>query len=305
MDGATTEYELTFVVSGETVDNDEAIAKLYDEHGAMLYRAGSVDLLTITYQGDTAVAAALGAITAVSAAVPKIRVHRLDRDLVGIPEIAERTERSRQNVTQWIKGERKSDGPAFPAPEGTAGRASVWLWTEVNAWLKHHGLDDGLHYPSRDEMALIDHAILTTTTLTMAFDAPEDEFQAQRLAVVHELQTRQAPTGFLEYLAGTATRDEQGRHVVVVAAAEEPAAGVMERIGRHGHDVVLTTVTDQFVGILVSTKLPNRPVKLVNVPLQATVRDWVQLIIDNPGTGFVLSSAGEIRPLETLLRNAA
>ena len=306
MEGATMEYELTFVVSGETVDNEEAVAKLYDAHGAMLCRAGSVDLLTIAYQGENAVAAALGAVTAISSAVPKIRVHRLDRDLVGIPEIAERTERSRQNVTQWIKGERKGDGPPFPAPEGTAGRATVWLWTEVNAWLKHHGLDDGFHYPSRDEMALIDHAILTSTTVTMAFDAPEDEFQAQRLAVIHELQTRQIPTGFPEFLAGTSTRDEQGRHVVLVAAAEEPAAAVMERICRYGHDVVLTTVVaDGFVGIVVSTRLPNRPIKLVDVPLASTVQEWVRLMIDNRGAGFVLSSAGEVKPIETLLRSAA
>lgn len=300
------EYELTFVVSGETVDNEDAVTNLYQAHGAMLYRAGGTDLLTLTHEGETAVAAALGAVNAVSSVTPKIRIHRLDRDLVGIQEIAERTERSRQNVTQWIKGERKADGPPFPSPEGTAGRASVWLWTEVNAWLKHHGLDDGLHYPSRDEMALIDAAILTTTTVTMAFDAPEDEFQAQRLSVIHDLQTRQIPTGFLEYLASTNARDELGRHMVVVAAAEEPAAGVMDRINRHGHDVVLiTAITDRFVGMLVSTRLPHRPINLVSVPLDATVADWVQLTIDNPGAGFVLSSAGEVTPIETVLRNAA
>jgi predicted DNA-binding transcriptional regulator AlpA len=300
------EYELTFVVSDETVDDDEAVDKLRDSLDAMLHRAGGLDLLTIAFEGDAAVNAAFRAITAISSVAPKIRIHRLDRDLVGIPEIAERAERTRQNVTQWIKGERKSDGPLFPAPEGTAGRASVWLWSEVNEWLKHHGMDDGLHYPNRDEMALIDHAILTSKTLTMAFDAPEDDFLAQRLAVASELQTHQLPTGFLDYLAERTTiRDNQGRHVIVVASAEEPAAGVMERITRHGHDVVLTTVIDQFVGILVSTQPPHRPVRLVNVPLHATVRDWVKLILDNPGAGFVLSSAGEVRPIETVLRNAA
>ncbi|MGW2541404.1 helix-turn-helix transcriptional regulator [Kitasatospora sp. NPDC001574] len=296
------EYELTFVVSGATVD-DEAVDKLRESLDALLFRAGGLDLLTVAASGENAVDAALHAVTALSSEVPKIRIHRLDRELVGIQEIADRTERTRQNVAQWVKGERLADGEPFPLAEGTAGRSQVWLWSEVNTWLERHGLGDGCVYPTRREMAFIDHALLTSTTLTFTFDAPDDAFTPQRRAVCDEVQTSK---GFLEYLAErTETIDNLGRHVIVAAAAEEPAVDVVQRIAGYEHDVVLTTVTDRLVGVVMTSRPLSKPTRLVSVPLDATVRDWVELILQNPGSAFVLSSAGKVTPIETVLRDAA
>jgi len=51
-------------------------------------------------------------------------------------EIAERTERSRQNVDQLIKGQR---GPGdFPAPASHATRNPLWRWSEVEAWFAQY-----------------------------------------------------------------------------------------------------------------------------------------------------------------------
>jgi predicted DNA-binding transcriptional regulator AlpA len=86
-------------------------------------------------------------------------VLRLDPDLVGISDIADRAGHSRQNVQQWASGERNAGRP-FPPPEGAAGRSLVWRWAEVNAWLKPLGLDDRATRPTREESLFIDVALV-------------------------------------------------------------------------------------------------------------------------------------------------
>jgi predicted DNA-binding transcriptional regulator AlpA len=168
--GPTMDYDFTFVVSGVDVDDQAAVDALLESCDALLARAGGVDLLSITGSGDSAIEAALTVVSAAQAAVPQLKVCRLDRDLVGVHEIAERTGRSRQNVSQWIAGERKAQGEPFPAAEGTVGRSQAWLWSEVNQWLATHGLDDGVAYPTRTEMAQIDVALaLSVSSVTLNF----------------------------------------------------------------------------------------------------------------------------------------
>src|SRR5690606_25017056 len=67
------------------------------------------------------------------------------------------TGRSRQNVAQWVNGERHAvAGRPFPAPEGTVGRSLVWRWAEVNRWLEHIGASDGVARPSREDSLIVD-----------------------------------------------------------------------------------------------------------------------------------------------------
>lgn len=80
------EYEFTFVVSGATVDDHEAVGALMESCDALLARAGGVDLLAITGSGDSAVGAALAAVAAAQAAVPYLRVCRLDWELDGVAQ---------------------------------------------------------------------------------------------------------------------------------------------------------------------------------------------------------------------------
>jgi hypothetical protein len=98
-------------------------------------------------------------VTRLTAALPALRVCHLDPDLVGIPDIAQRTGHSRQNVLQWVNGERNGSR-RFPAPEGAAGRSLVWRWVDVNGWLTPLGLGDGAVRPTRAETALIDVMLL-------------------------------------------------------------------------------------------------------------------------------------------------
>ncbi|MFC9610443.1 helix-turn-helix transcriptional regulator [Streptomyces sp. NPDC056938] len=304
------DYDFTFVVSGADVDDQAAVDALLENCDALLARAGGVDLLSITGSGDSAIEAALTAVSAARAAVPQLQVCRLDRDLVGVHEIAERTGRSRQNVSQWIAGDRKAQGEPFPAAEGTVGRSQAWLWSEVNQWLASHGLDDGVAYPTRTEMAEIDVALANSVSVTLNFTAAEAPgFQAGRDKVVEELRNNHIP-GLMNFLAGLDhTKDEHGAHVLVVADSTEPARGVMERVSSVGHDVILITATDQFMATVLSTRAQLRPTKIVTVPQAATVGDWLDLVQENPQAAFTLQSTAaveeEVPPIQRRLAIAA
>lgn len=284
------DYDFTFVVTGVDVDNQAAVDALLETCDALLARAGGVDLLSITGSGDSAIEAALTAGAAARATVPQLKLRRLDRDLVGVHEIADRTGRSRQNVSQWISGSRKAQGDPFPAAEGTVGRSQAWLWSEVNEWLGAHGLDDGVAYPTRREMAEIDVALANSVTLKFTA-ATTHGFQAGRDRVLDELHKKHIP-GFMHFLAGLDhTTDAQGEHVLVVADPNEPARGVMEHVSRVGHDVILVTATDQFTATVLSTRAPLRPAKIVTVSQSATVSDWLSLVQENPQAAFALQSS--------------
>jgi hypothetical protein len=95
----------------------------------------------------------------IASELPGLKILRLDPDLVGIPDIAQRTGRTRQSVQQWVAGERNASRP-FPLSEGSAGRALVWRWADINEWLKPLGLDDHAIWPTRAESAYIDAILL-------------------------------------------------------------------------------------------------------------------------------------------------
>ncbi|MFH8748755.1 helix-turn-helix transcriptional regulator [Streptomyces rimosus] len=283
------DYDFTFVVTGATVDDQDAVDALRETCDALLARAGGVDLLSVSWPGDCAVQAALEAASAIRATVPRLRVCRLDRDLVGIHEIAERTGRSRQNVAQWVAGARKARGAPFPAPEGTVGRSQAWLWSEVNHWLAAHGLDDGAAHPTREEMAQIDVALAGRISLTFRF-ATTPGFKDGRQRVIDELRSRHI-SRFLTLLAGfDGTTDEHGNHVLVVADGREPARGVMECVARFPHDAVLVTDTDRFTVTVLSSRGPARSGRVVPVPASATVGEWLRLVRDHPRAAFAMET---------------
>jgi hypothetical protein len=58
------DWDFTFVVSGADVDDQAAVDALLEDHDALLVRAGGVDLLSVTGSGDSAVEAALAALSA-------------------------------------------------------------------------------------------------------------------------------------------------------------------------------------------------------------------------------------------------
>lgn len=103
------------------------------------------DAVTASVDGATTVSADIEAPEAVDAAeilvervtqaVPTAVALRLDQDLVAIPDIADRTGRSRESIRLFVEGKR---GPgSFPAPIGVVGDSiRVWPWASVLDWFR-------------------------------------------------------------------------------------------------------------------------------------------------------------------------
>jgi predicted DNA-binding transcriptional regulator AlpA len=153
------EYEFLLVVDGITVDDERSVAIIMDRFDGLMSWHRGVHRLAVSSEGAHAIDALLRLLARLDAELPSLRVLRLDPDLVGVPDIAERTGRSRQNVQQWIHGERNADRP-FPLPEGSSGRSPIWRWAEINAWLAPLRLDDQVMRPTREESAVIDVALM-------------------------------------------------------------------------------------------------------------------------------------------------
>jgi predicted DNA-binding transcriptional regulator AlpA len=153
------EYEFLLVVDGITVDDEQSVAVIMDRFDGLMSWHRGVHRLAVSGRGVHAVDALVKLLARFDAEVPPLRVLRLDPELVGVPDIAERTGRSRQNVQQWVNGDRNAERP-FPSPEGSSGRSPVWRWTEVSTWLEPLGLSDRATRPTREESAVIDVVLL-------------------------------------------------------------------------------------------------------------------------------------------------
>jgi len=168
---ATTEFEFLFVIDGLSVDDDRATAVLTGDFDGVLSSNRGRTRYAVAARGTDSLDAARMLITRLAAALPALRVCHLDPDLVGIPDIAQRTGHSRQNVLQWVNGERNGSR-RFPAPEGTAGRSLVWRWADVNGWLTPLCLGDGAVRPTRAEMASIDVMLLAPAAVPASSPMP-------------------------------------------------------------------------------------------------------------------------------------
>lgn len=285
------EYEFTFVVDGATVDDDEAVSRLEDKLDAMLARGAGLNLLTISCEGDSAIEAAVQAAEQARTCVPGLKILRLDRDVVGVAEIAERTERSLQNVHQWTRGERLNRGTPFPAPEGTAGRVHVWLWSEINEWLRQHGLDDGLNYAGRLDMARIDAILANGFSMTFE-SAPLEGFAEARQDVLAKLHAN--GVSFAQFISTLPPARNTGeRLTVVVAGADEPAHGVMKFLSSLGDSVLVTGTGEEIMGVYFTTD-ESGPQVVVPVPETSTVWQWMELVREQPTATFVPDSTEQL-----------
>jgi predicted DNA-binding transcriptional regulator AlpA len=156
---AVREYEFLFVVDGVSLDDDDAVGTITDVFDGIASDSRGIFRIAVSGEGTDAVTAAGDLASRMMSLVPGLRVLRLDPDLVGVPDIAQRARRTRQNVQQWVNGTRNSERQ-FPPPEGCAGQSLVWHWAEVNDWLAPLGLADGETRPSRAEAARIDVLLL-------------------------------------------------------------------------------------------------------------------------------------------------
>lgn len=131
------EYDFTLVLTGIDSVSDEQVAALYDagcDDATVSIRSGRV-YITFSRTASSLKDAILSAVADVASAKIGAEVLRVDScNLVTQAEIARRSGRSRQIISQYILGNR---GPGnFPPPAcNICDDAPLWYWCEVSHWL--------------------------------------------------------------------------------------------------------------------------------------------------------------------------
>ncbi|MFF3455857.1 helix-turn-helix transcriptional regulator [Streptomyces sp. NPDC002730] len=285
------EYEFVFVVDGISVDDDVAVGVIFDEFDGLLTRHRGKHLLDVSESGDSAIDAAHRLVVRLHQELPQLRLLRLDPDLVGVSDIAERAGRSRQNVLQWVNGERRHDAPAFPEPEGTVGRSLVWRWAEVNAWLAAIGEKVGDVGAAREDALHIDfmlprwRQVLDDGLPIVRFvhAVQDDDRSADRAAVAQLLEGTLSAPGVLEMISAF-PRAEHQRLTVVCAVLPDRLDTVASRIGRDETWVILAfqgRENELYLPPVSAREIPgSRPVSELGLGRDATVGDLL-LVIDN------------------------
>ncbi len=279
------EYEFIFVVDGISVDDGESVKILFDKYDAMIASHHGQSILAISRDGENSLAVAQSLIGDLRADLPGIRILRLDADLVGVSDIAARTGRTRQNVAQWVSGERG----AFPPAEGAVGRSQVWRWSEVNRWLEGIGLGDGAVRPSRDESLMIDLVIsqwlqaMDNGVLAIQLVVQQDDRIADRQAVMNMLTMALQKPGAMEKIQSLPRKDAH-RLKIVCAVLLDPLASVLAQIGSDEVSAALAVVSGEgnlHLTMVASMPLPGTvSASSIGLGGDATVGDLVLLQVN-------------------------
>lgn len=253
------DYEFLLVVSDIGFDNEDIIAALVSDLDAQISENHGVYRLAVANEGSSAVDALKDLLPRLASIAPSMRVLRLDPDLVGISDIAERVGRTRQNVQQWVDGTRSSSQP-FPPPEGVAGRSLVWRWADVNSWLDSISLADGMARPNRDEALFIDLTLgqwreaLAGGKPMIKFVAVADDRTVDRQAVMSRLSQAVNDQTFMAHLVAW-PRENRHQIIVVCAVLLDPLRFILQQMGDDASGfLAVLTEDDQLTCLPITSK---------------------------------------------------
>ncbi len=293
------EYEFLFVVEGVSIDDDEAVATLASDFEGLLSWQRGLHRLAVVGEGSNVMDALHELLPRLANALPDLRLIRLDPDLVGVADIADRAARSRQNVQQWIDGDRQAGAP-FPGPEGTVGRSLVWRWAEVNEWLRTIGRDDGELRPTRQEALFVDLMLFQWQQMQaqgqpmLKFVAAADDRSDDRQHVMASLAQAVGDPQFQARLMAL-PRDNQHRLAVVCAVLLDPLKAVLEQLGSDQSGLLAVLEEDDSLRVvpIASVELPwSAPIADLGLSDDATVGDLVLELRSapvSPSTPLVLA----------------
>lgn len=150
------DFEYTFIVEPISEELEDQLLDEFDclpgtDHSGRSY-------ITITTPGANAVDAAKNMHMLLLAR--GIHVQRVEHDLVTRSEIADRLQKTRQAVGNWIRGTRQAATKSFPETfNDTAG--GVWLWGDVVSWVRQLEIDPapGFDFPTREDLDSINACI--------------------------------------------------------------------------------------------------------------------------------------------------
>lgn len=149
-------FEFAFEVDGFDQEDDRLFEAIVEVLGDVI-SASHLGRVTLGFSVEAE--NALGALATTCAKLrevaPQVRVIRMDRDLVNIPEIAIRTGQSPESIRLYALGKRL-DG-SFPVPVAVVGNG-IWEWAAVANWFEEN-------FDHKFDAAFVDYE---TTTI---FDA--------------------------------------------------------------------------------------------------------------------------------------
>lgn len=154
-------FQFAFVVDGVDLEDDELLVAIYDAFNevGVSCTAGRTTVEFVV-EGDPTWEAMSQTTEVLEGLRPEVRVVRLDRDLVTIPEIASRAEVTPEAVRLLIAGARGPGG--FPVPLTVlSGGSRVWEWAPVLDWLQGYG-------KCIDEPVGVDHVCAAIFDATIA-----------------------------------------------------------------------------------------------------------------------------------------
>jgi hypothetical protein len=160
-------FSFAFEVDGIDLDSATSMDALQMRFG---------DVLVVQQMGRTTIDFEIDAIDAITALkethqtmrskFPELSVRRLDRDLVNVPEIAVRTDRSAESIRLLASGRR--GGGDFPTPVAVlGGGGAIWEWSDIVSYFEQTGIQ-------LEDCKLIDSS--TAAWFDAALNLPEPEF---------------------------------------------------------------------------------------------------------------------------------
>ena len=140
-------FEFSFVVRDHDLDNGlQGETALDSIQEATVSGWRDQHLVTFCVRARTPLAALRKARKIIDR-FPSLEIMWLDNDLVGIPDIASRTNRTDESIRQHVRGLRGSGG--FPTPIGILkGGTFIWRWGDIAPRLAETGLleEQGVSY---------------------------------------------------------------------------------------------------------------------------------------------------------------
>lgn len=154
------QFKIPLIVDGLDLDDDATLSTLAEELSDIMWsRECGRTIATVFVADQHPVMRAADAALRIRNIFPRACAHRIDRDIVGVAEIADRTGVTAEAVRLWSIGKR---GPGyFPSPiggtgGGKKGPSKLWYWSDVNAWVDaHYQLGDGYRYLSERQRAML------------------------------------------------------------------------------------------------------------------------------------------------------
>lgn len=133
-------YNFTLTLSGVTYETEGLEDALYESgcNDALIGAYGNSVYIEFDREAESLDAAIVSAIDDIESAGIGAVVESVDSALVGLSDIAELTDMSRQAIAMFKDGTRGSGD--FPCPiQRIKGQSPLWDWADVAAWLLKNG----------------------------------------------------------------------------------------------------------------------------------------------------------------------